>query len=95
MVHDLGPRPDDPVEAALWGFASSANWSLLHPEDERRFQEFIRLAATAQSELRATDVENRLLKYGMSKEMARKLGQQFGAINMEIERLKAKLDKAV
>jgi CO/xanthine dehydrogenase FAD-binding subunit len=75
--HDLGPKPNDAVEAALWTFASFSNWGNLHPDDDRRFWDFIAVAAAEKSQWRATDVENRLLGYGLPKELAHKLGQRF------------------
>jgi hypothetical protein len=42
--NDFGPKPSDPVEAALWAFAAFSNWNGFHPEDENRFYEFIVVA---------------------------------------------------
>jgi hypothetical protein len=33
--NNCGPKPEDPVEAALWYFASGSNWSNLHQEDDK------------------------------------------------------------
>jgi hypothetical protein len=91
--HDLGPKPNDAVEAALWTFATLSNWGNLHPEDDRRFMEFIGVAAAEKSQWKASDVENRLLGYGLPKELAQKLGQRFWdrmkpVENEEIRKLK-------
>ena len=71
------PKPESPVEAALWTFASIANWGNLHPEDDRRFRNFITLAIATKSGWQASDVEDRLVNYGLPKELAHKLGQRY------------------
>lgn len=99
--HDLGPKPENPVEAALWTFASLSNWGNLHPEDDRRFDEFISVAIKNDSQWQASDVENRLLKYGMPKELAHQQGQRFwkrvkpvgDGMGEEVEKLKRKLQR--
>lgn len=56
---DIGPKPTDPVEAALWFFAGTSNWGNLHPEDDYVLH---RGCCYRGSQWNASDVENRLMK---------------------------------
>lgn len=76
-THDCGTKPDDPVEAALWTFATLANWTALHPEDDNRFYEFIVLAVQNKSQWQPGDVGDWLLERGLPKRLADSLAERF------------------
>ena len=78
MQNDIGPRPADSVEAALWDFTHALNPAPpYHPLDVDRFYEFIVIAHRQGSSWNGRDVESRLLDYRAPNEAAREFAKRY------------------
>lgn len=76
-AHDCGPKPEEPVEAALWTFASLANWGSPHPPDDDLFYKFVVVAHENKSQWAASDVRAQLEQYGLPRALARLFSERF------------------
>lgn len=76
-IKEMGPKPEDPVEFALYQFAGLAGAEASHPRDWDRFYRFVVMAHARRRGLDAYDVKSRLKKYGFSDEVAGELAEAY------------------
>ncbi|MFQ5816381.1 MAG: hypothetical protein ACE5H2_00285 [Terriglobia bacterium] len=74
---NVGREPDDPVEHALWQFASLANRNALHVYDWDRFYGFIALAHENKKSWDRDDVRKLLRKYQFNEDFVQELGDAY------------------
>jgi hypothetical protein len=77
--NDCGTKPVDPVEAALWFFANTSNWTAFHPEDDNKFYEFVVAAFQDKRKWQREDVEELLRKFGLPERLIKPLGERYWA----------------
>lgn len=73
----MGPKPSDPVEFALYQFAGLAGHRAAHPRDWDRFYRFVAMAHARRKGWDACDVMHRLKRYGFSKEVSEMLAEAY------------------
>ena len=71
---NFGREPKGPVEKSLWRFAKTANLSVLHDADLRRFDEFTVTAHPKRRQWTAHAVRDWLLKRRVKKVLVNELG---------------------
>jgi hypothetical protein len=78
MSRDIGPKPDDPTEAALWDFAFHLNaLPPYHPSDVDRFYRFVVIAHQQESPWQDEDVKKRLLDFRIPIETALEFAKRY------------------
>jgi len=76
-LKQMGSKPSNPVEFALYQFAGLAGPRAAHPLDWDRFYRFIVMAHARRKRWDAYDVKSRLKKYGFSDEVSTELAEAY------------------
>lgn len=84
-----GQKPS--AEEALETFAKHANWSLLHPCDDERFETFMRVATAAK--WTSMEVEARLVQLGLPEELCQRLRRRYWNRTRPLPTAGTKMDK--